>query len=749
MNRRFLSIASLLATASLPAMAQTPLPFDMSPESDLVIPVPVAPTPTPQPAAVAPAPVVAPTFTRFVLPDQQMRLEGEEASRAVVVYLTEEQAGAAARLEFSYLNALVVAPEVSALAVRINGTEIARQPIASSASPSPISVALPAGLLRAGANIVDFRATQRHRTDCSVGSTYELWTELEEGSARLVFDAPASGRVTRLADLAAVGVDQEGNTRVRLLQGAANDPQAATAGLQLAQQLALALRVAELQIETTTALSSAYDPGVLDVVMMPASALPAQFASAQAQASAGPLAALVPTANGANVLLVSGPDWAAVRRAGDALLASAPLTPQAPRIDLPTPHPMMLGGQSVSIADLGVETMEFNGRRYYSQLQFELPYDFYAYRYGELELVLDAAYSSDVLPGSEIDIYTNGKIASATPLLRTDGGLLRDTVIRIPMTNLRPGRNEVAVSVNLQAQSDSVCSPGWTGQAPNRFVLSSTSQLRFPDYARAAAMPDLLVTAGSGWPYTGTQPSPIVVGNGTDSLVSAMLMLSRVAAASGRVLPVDVVSPNELSPERNALVVMPLGEMSPPVLSASGVAPAAAAVAPAGDTVLDQFATEAPPPIWSGPVNWLAERVGLEPDDLRILPVADTLYSAAPGAVVMSQVRRPEGGIWTVLTGADAQAMREGAGRLVITENWRSIAGRISAIAPTDQGVTVVQANNMTLVETQPFSLLNLRLIAANWFSGNILYFAAAIAAGAVLLMLASSFVLTQLGRRS
>ncbi|QQR38629.1 cellulose biosynthesis cyclic di-GMP-binding regulatory protein BcsB [Devosia rhizoryzae] len=750
MNKRLWFAAALFATVSLPATAQAPRPFDMSPESDLVVPAPVAPAPRPQPTPAAPQPAPVQTFTRFLLPEPQLRLEGEENSQAVIVYLTEEQAAAAARLEFSYLNALVVAPEVSALVVRINGTEISGQPIASSAAPSAVSIALPSGLLRAGPNIVDFRATQRHRTDCSVDSTYELWTQLQDGNARLVFDAPATGQVTRLADLAAVGVDEEGSTTVRLLQSASSDPQSASAGLQLLQQLAIALRVADLKIETTDKLSAGYEPGVLDVVMLPASALPPEFASAQAQAAAGPLAALFPTASGANVLLVSGPDWPSVRRAGDALLASAPLTPTSPRIDLPTPHPMMLGGQSVSLAELGVETIEFNGRRYNGQLQFELPYDFYAYRYGELELVLDAAYSSDVLPGSEIDIYTNGQIASATPLLRTDGGLLRDTIIRIPMTNLRPGRNEVAISVNLQTQSDAVCSPGWTGQAPARFVLASTSQLRLPDYARAASMPDLLVTAGSGWPYVGTTTSPIAIGSGTDSLVSAMLMVSRIAAASGQVLPVEAVSPNDLLPDQNALVVMPLPEMTPPILAASGVAATAltSAAASTADPLLDQFTTEAPPAIWSGPVNWLAQRVGLDPQDLRVIPQADTLYSAAPEAVVMSQVRRPEGGIWTVLTAADGKAMREGAERLVVTKNWRSIEGRISAIAPADSEVTVLQANNPAVLETQPFSLFNLRLVAANWFSGNILYFAAAIAAGAVLLMLASSFVLTQLGRR-
>lgn len=746
MTRSLLAVL-LLATTALPALGQ-PVPFDMSPESRLVVPAPQPPVRQPNAAPPVAVPVPQAKFERFLLPEASLRLEGEENRHAVVVYLTGEQAAAPARLELSYLNALVVAPEVSTLGIRINGTQVAGQAIGASASASAIGIDVPPGLLRPGANLVEFRATQRHRTDCSVASTYELWTEMQSPEMRLVFDAPANGRVTQLADLAAIGVDAQGNTTIRVLRSQMNAPEAMSAMVQLAQQLAIALRVADLNIEMVDTLSTGYLPGVLDVAIMPAGALPRSLATAQAQAAAGPLAAMVPQANGANLLLVSGPDWSAVRRAGDALLAAAPLSADAPRIDLPTPHPMMLGGQSIAVSDLGVETIEFNGRRYQTQLQFELPYDFYAYRYGELELVLDAAYSNDVLPGSEIDIYTNGQIASATPLLRTDGGMLRDTVIRIPMTNLRPGRNEVTVAVNLLARSDAVCSAGWTGQAPARFVLSNTSQLRLPQYARAAAMPDLLVTAGSGWPYAGGEAVPVAIGSSGDALVSAMLMLSRIAAAAGTALPVAVVPPGDLRADRNSIVVMPLGEMPPQVLSGSGVASVSASSAASDESVLNQFNNEPTSTPLSGPVDWLLASVGLQLNDLRVVPEADTAYAAAPGATVMSQVRRPEGGIWTVLTAADAQTLRTGTQDLVVTDKWRQVSGRISAVEPGENALTVLQTNNPTVIETQPRSFANLRLIAANWFSGNLLYFAATMAAAAIILMLASSFVLNQLGRR-
>jgi hypothetical protein len=52
------------------------------------------------------------------------------------------------------------------------------------------------------------------------------------------------------------------------------------------------------------------------------------------------------------------------------------------------------------------------------------------------------------------------------------------------------------------------------------------------------------------------------------------------------------------------------------------------------------------------------------------------------------------------------------------------------------------------VLDVTSFSLTNLRLVAANWFSANILMFTALITAACVLLMIATSLMLKQLGRR-
>lgn len=747
MTRAGLLLVALLTTSMTPVLAQ-PAPFDMTPESDLIVAPPVSREPSAAPAAPPVAPVSLRT-ERFLLPAQSIRLAGEESSEGLVVYLTQEQAQAPARLQLSYLNAVVVAPEISRLAIKVNGIEVARQPISASAAPQPITIDLPPGMLRQGANRIEFSASQRHRTDCSINSTYELWTEIGGDAAMLTFDGAGLGQIRQLADLAAVGVDAQGRTTIRVLTPALGEADANRAAIYLAQQLALSLRVADLHIEQVTTLSETAEPGILDVVLGPAAQLPDALAEYRAQAASGAVAALLPRASGVSTLLVSGPDWSSITQASDAILAAAPQSEDRPRIDLPNAIPVMPGKSTLSLAELGVPTMEFNGRRYSAQFQFELPPDFYANNYGEAELVLDAAYSSDVRPGSEIDIFTNGEIASATPLLRTDGGILRNTVIRFPMTNLRPGRNEVDVVVNLNAQSDEVCSPGWTGEAPVRFVFSSSTQFRLPDYARAAELPNLQLLTGSGWPYAEDSEVPIVLGKGQDVAVTAMTLLARAAAGSNKVLPIDITSEAELDTTRNALLVMPLPEMAAPTRERVNLTSTSSTTSPQDGAGLDRFQTSGNQTnVLSGFADWALARVGLSLGELRLLPRTDPPYPVANGSIVLAQTHQRDGGIWTVLTGTDAPGMLAGMERLAVTEQWRQVNGRVSTLLPYEANVSSIRTVAPTLVQTQPFSPWNLRLVAANWFSSNILLFTVTLAGAAALLMGATALVLGRVGRQ-
>ena len=128
-----------------------------------------------------------------------------------MVFLTTEQATATSTLHLGYRNSIYVAPEVSRLRLTINGKAIVDQPIGSAEKVVDIVAQVPNGTLQAGTNVIRIEAQQRHRTDCTIQSTYELWTEIDPSRTFIAF-ANATNRLSKLEDIPAVGVNPTGQT---------------------------------------------------------------------------------------------------------------------------------------------------------------------------------------------------------------------------------------------------------------------------------------------------------------------------------------------------------------------------------------------------------------------------------------------------------------------------------------------------------------------------------------------------------
>ncbi len=186
-------IAFVLAGLATAAAAQDSTPFDMGPERSTQTEPEARPPEQPDrdsateqtapeatpPTEVGPAdaateatgePVAG--FRRFLLPGSRIVLAGEQSRRNWAIYLSQKQAESPSTLSFSYENSIVVAPENSSLSVVVNGTTIHREPIASSEAFATRQVPIPADLLRPGRNEIGFSAVHRHRTDCSLESTF-------------------------------------------------------------------------------------------------------------------------------------------------------------------------------------------------------------------------------------------------------------------------------------------------------------------------------------------------------------------------------------------------------------------------------------------------------------------------------------------------------------------------------------------------------------------------------------------------
>ncbi len=210
-----------------PAPVQTPIPLPPAPAPFQAAPAPSLVPATPRaatPASPTPAPVVQPRAPArqqpaspaalagryYLVPEKSLQLKGEIEQRSWSIYLTPEQAAAPAKLNIGYQNSIVVAPEISRLAVTINDMPVYNNPINSPEQVSDRVLDIPPGILKAGINLVRFRVDQRHRTDCTIDSTFELWTEIDPARTFLTFGAGGMKRLSRLDDIRAIGVDEKG-----------------------------------------------------------------------------------------------------------------------------------------------------------------------------------------------------------------------------------------------------------------------------------------------------------------------------------------------------------------------------------------------------------------------------------------------------------------------------------------------------------------------------------------------------------
>ncbi|MGV3490645.1 MAG: cellulose biosynthesis cyclic di-GMP-binding regulatory protein BcsB, partial [Devosia sp.] len=359
MRTRLALLASLLLMAT--AQAQT-APFDMSPEAALL-----PPAATPAEAASTVAKPAAPDFLRYLVPEAAVRLAGETDQRAFQIYLTAAQAAAPATVQVGYLNALVVAPETSRLRMEINGTTVLATPIASSAATSTMTAAIPEGILQPGFNTVFIRADQRHRTDCNIGSSYELWTDIDPAQTFIAFTGERLGSLARLDDMAAAGFDNAGRTTIRLAIPERTGLEGGPLAADLIQAIAHNLRVSNPTVEYAAELSEASGGGVLNVLVATAAALPDSVGELKAEASRGPVAAF--SQDAPNTLVLSPPDWNGTASAMESVRVVANQYPRyenalPPRADHAQPIPMLSGQNTVTLESLGVQAFSFNGRRY-------------------------------------------------------------------------------------------------------------------------------------------------------------------------------------------------------------------------------------------------------------------------------------------------------------------------------------------------------------------------------------------------
>ena len=769
-------VAYGLVGGPLPAQGS---PFDMSgerstPPSPVTVPETIQPSDSAAKSPTPPAtsdPLAATNGRRYVVPFDRLPLAAESANREWTIYLTPDEAQAATTLNYGYQNSVVVAPEASTLSVLVNDTVIGEEPIRSPNEVATRRYDIPPGLMRPGSNKISFRASQRHRTDCTVQSTFELWSQILPDRTFIEFDRARMKSAPSINDVRAVGVDSRGQTRFNIVAPKLEQSAAAPPLLGLAQALGMLASMPNQVFNFATELPAQSGPGEMTIAVGTAAELERILPKLPDGARTGGVTTFVEhPATGKPLLVLTGPTWEALQGLVEGMLAPVDRPQNTPRDALTTQRwfgantPLLTSGARMTFASLGLRTAEFSGRRFRTSFTLGMPADFYGDAYGEARILLDAAYTAAVQPGSQIDIYVNGNIAATVPMTTKGGDLLQHLPINFTMRHFRPGVNLIEMEAILFTHADAVCAPGTTADNEPRFALFDTSELQIPNFARIAQLPNLAAASGTGFPFgRGGQTVDLFIDrNDTDTLSATATLLSKLAVTAGRPIRLVPKASALAMSEGDAIFVGPISQIPPLAIARTHLSEESAktwgisdgtASQSASTDMLDQWRQKTSS-AWSAPfaaVNeWLKKTIDLPLTSLRFAPREEASF-VPPDVVslVMAQGLSPsENGAWLLLTAPTTDQLRQGTAAMTEQSNWEQLAGSLTHYAASTKEIKNRAVSQFSFVPTQPWSFWNARLITANWLSTNILSYALLLVGFSILLGLATSALLRRFGKR-
>ncbi|MEM9676498.1 MAG: cellulose biosynthesis cyclic di-GMP-binding regulatory protein BcsB [Pseudomonadota bacterium] len=494
--------------------------------------------------------------------EQGLRLHGESASLRWPVYIAEQQLAGDIALRLAYKNAVSVMPEASNIAVEINGVMIGKRTVQSPDRSRTLEFKVPSHILVPGYNAVRVLARQRHRVDCSIGATHELWTDIDPAKTGFVFGA-GNSVLNTLQGLSALARNKGGQIRMRLIAPNLNDVTQVERSMALAQRAAVHANFENAHVEVAGSVGEG--PG-LDVFT-------GDLATLQNVAPA--YAKAVRDRAGLQILSRDGDERVALILLQDATLASytayettldglfqkralrgSPAGLRAARLDQSR---AIEKGEPIRFDRFGLSSEEFDGRLYRRSIGVDLPSDYFAADYNQAEINLATAYAAGLDRSAKFIVRVNGVTVTGFAMARPKGYVYKNKMLRVPLSAFRPGANTVEFEARLPNDTDRACDAAAQINAPKRFVISGKSTIRFPRLAHLARLPSLGGTVGSGFPYViNGKPQPTTVSVATpgyDGLSAVASFATQVAVKARTPLKFKLEYGQLRADAQNAIIV--------------------------------------------------------------------------------------------------------------------------------------------------------------------------------------------------
>ncbi|MEL6750992.1 MAG: cellulose biosynthesis cyclic di-GMP-binding regulatory protein BcsB, partial [Pseudomonadota bacterium] len=379
-----------------------------------------------------------------------LRLAGEWSAREFPIHLTRDQLRGTVTFRLTYQNAVSVMPEASNLAVFINDREVSSRPINSPDRARTLEFDLPSLALRPGENSIRIEARQRHRVDCSIDATHELWTEIVPAATGFIFE-DGTGSIDTITELGALPLTKSGKVLVNVVVANMNDTATIERGMMLAQETALAAGFSAPVVSVSSRFGEGPGldlfAGTLDELRL----LDASHAKAVGEDSA------------LTIIAQDGVDRVALIALDGAEIGPAKVVRHdhmAGRI---------LAGEEVAFADLGLKSRSFDGRVLHDGFDLRLPQDAFAADYDNVELNLAFAYAAGLERGAQIIVRVNGATVLGLPLTKPAGAVERNRSLRMPLSAFNPGDNHIEFEASVPASADAKCDPRQQIEGPQRF----------------------------------------------------------------------------------------------------------------------------------------------------------------------------------------------------------------------------------------------------------------------------------------
>lgn len=505
---------------------------------------------------------------------QGFRLAGEIASSEWPVYITAAQARQRIKFRVGYLSAISVMPEASYLTLVVNDTIVGRSNIRATHSVRTLEFEIPPNLLQAGFNSIRLTAEQRHRVDCSLQATYELWTQIDPSQTGLLL--PRSEGVTSIAELPALSPDAQGALPIRAVVPGRTNLANIERIMRVVQMISLVGRFEQPVVDIGALAAGEYG---VNLVVGPAPDLAGLLEPGALGAVVAPSIFVLPArTDRRTTIVVTGASDGQVSEAlaqfevqAQAVGATAGL-----RAAAAFPGLRMEGGQRVKLRDLGVASEEFSGRLFRAAFNVILPPDFYPADYGRAIVDLAGGYAPGLTTEAQIVVSVNGRNAVSLKLPKSAGDVFTKNPIPLPLGAMRPGLNRVEIEAQVPIAKDSACDPLAAISGSKRFLLLDSTEIELPRIARIARMPDLAVTSTGAFPFVGgggMRPKILAPAPDRETIGAAATIAAHMAIMAGRPIDFELTG---VAPQRGSgsvLVVGGANMLDPSLLKAAGIDP--------------------------------------------------------------------------------------------------------------------------------------------------------------------------------